>query len=365
MIKRFLYILCLVSIGGAAYGKLSATSFPGTAADLSFKSRIENLRDGYVPFMDKSAYRALNIEPGEEIYTDHMIAREEADYDQQEQDKQTLSLKEYCEKYPYDEEKCPTEPTRTEQPTIAQIEIPEIPGPTDTNKDKTEKPILPIQPIQNENVYSGTTIGGGRVVENNYVVGGSCYPADHDRHFVNKVMTTGKYEKIHPAFEKGLISVFRKEGSCGTIKNDPCGYTCYGIGSSPRCAGVRVSSRAEAEDIYYTKYWKPLKLEKLPDVIATDIFLASMASGPGTALSKFRQFLGLKKKTSPVDAEMINAVNNYPGDIHNDWMNVRDSFLQDVARRRYGGSVSRGYKNSIELKRKNGCHVHPQQPLYR
>ena len=90
-----------------------------------------------------------------------------------------------------------------------------------------------------------------------------------------------------------------------------------------------------------------------------------MASGPGTALSQFRDFLGLPKSYAPVDDAMIRAVNNYNGDIHNDWMNRRDAFLQKVARERYNGSVSRGYKNAIEIKRKNGCHVVPQQPLQR
>ena len=181
----------------------------------------------------------------------------------------------------------------------------------------------------------------------------------------NQILTTGKYERIHPAFEKGLISVFRKEGACGRIKGDKCGYTCYGISE---CSGTRVNSRAEAEDVYYNNYWKPIKLEKLPDVIATDIFLASMGSGTGTAMQQFRVFLGLPKKSSPVDDEVIHAVNNYNGDIHNDWMNARETFLMKVADkylRKHGTDIRNGYRNAIDLKRKNGCHVRPSEPIYR
>lgn len=338
--KHIFFILIFGSIiTPVAYGKLSAAKFPGTIDDLSFKSRMENLTDGYKPFMNKKAYQELNIVPGEEIFTDHMIAVAEAEAEQQELDAQNMNIFEYCEKYPNDETKC-LQATNSE---------------TQQTSD--------IQPIPS--YYSGYTIGGGTVIENNMVTGGSCYPADHDNNFVNKILTTGKYENTNPALEKGLITVFRKEGRCGTIKNDPCGYTCYGIGSSSKCTGIVVHSRAEAEDVYYDRYWKKYNIDKLPDVISTDIFLAGMASGPITALSQFRRFLGLPDKKSSVDYEMINAVKNYPGDIHKDWMDLRDKFLQDVARKRYEGSLSRGYKNAIEIKRKNGCHVRPQNPLYR
>ena len=381
MQKTFLIICSILAIIPVAYGKLSATKFPGTVDDISFKSRVENLSDGYKPFMDKKTYQELKIIPGEEIYTDHMIAVEEAYVEQQKIDAQSMNIYEYCGKYSDDETKCPQitapEPTVDTQITVPESKVdrqitkaPEQCGPSQKDKTKCQEKIATEQPqkpvIKQPTIsYSGYTIGGGQVIENNIVTGESCYPADHDNHFVNKILTTGKYENIHPAFEKGLITVFRKEGKCGTIKNDPCGYTCYGIGSDPKCTGIVVHSRAEAEEVYYNRYWKKYNIDKLPDVISTDIFIAGMASGPGTALSQFRRFLGLPDKKSAVDNEMINAVKNYNGDIHNDWMNLRDNFLQEVARKRYNGSVSRGYKNAIEIKRKNGCHVRPQKPLYR
>ena len=355
--KRLFFFIFVIGTTIPAHGKLSASQFPTTAQDLSFKSRVEIAAEGYKPFLDKTAYQELNIVPGEEIYTDSMIAKIKSAEEQQKKDVQTMPLNEYCAKYPDDDTKC------------SKQETPELPAP---EQRKTEQP-APAPATQPEPITSiikpsGQTIGGGAIIENNYVTGGSCYPAAKDRHFPNKIYTSGKYEKIHPAFEKGLISVFRKEGNCGTIKGDPCGYTCYGIGSSPKCCGVVVKSRAEAEEIYYSKFWKNYNIDKLPDVIATDVFLACMASGPGTALSQFRKFLGLSKKTSSVDNEMIKAVNNYKGDIHNDWMNVRETFLMKVAYnylQKYGTDIRRGYQNSIELKRKNGCHVKPIEPLYR
>ncbi len=327
MKKYSVFLLLLLS--PYAYAKLQATGFPKTYADTTFTERIANATEGYKPFMNKRAYMELDIVPGEEQYTDHMIAQAEAIAEQQEHDAQTLSTTEYCLKYPSDSARCP-------QATVGSTP------------------------------WTGQTIGGGLVIENNYVVNGSCYPAAKDRNFTNKILTSGRYEKISPAFEKALITIFRKEGSCGTIKNDPCGYTCYGIGSSANCSGVVVKNREEAEDFYYEHYWKKYKIGQLPDVISSDYMLACMASGPGTAGKQFRSFLGLSAtENGTVDTSMVSAVNNYSGDIHNNWMNKRDAFLQRVAAQRYNGSVSRGYANAIELKRKNGCHVRPAEPLYR
>lgn len=341
--KRFaLLLLCGIIMPYCANAELVATPFPKTYADISFVDKVAVQTEAYQPFMDKSVYESLDIVPGEEVYTDSMLAKMEAEQDQEQ------------------------------TPTTTDFPSPDI-GATDLAQPiqvippaqiaETPQPHYPASPTQTTRstytpTYSGATIGGGTVIENNIVTGGSCYPPARDKNFPNKIYTTGKHEKDSPAFEKALITLFRKEGGCGTIKNDPCGYTCYGIGSSPYCAGVLVHNRAEAEEVYYNRYWKKHHLDRLPDVISGDIFLAGVGSGTQTAIQRFSTFLGIKKTLS-INNEMIRAVNNYNGDIHNDWMDYRDQWLQESARKRYGGSVSRGYKNGITLKRKNGCHVRP------
>lgn len=322
-----LVLLCGIVAPFYAHAELQATSFPKTYADVSFVDRVAIETEAYKPFMDKSVYQSLDIVPGEEIYTDHLIAQMEDD------------ASNICSTTGGATGIC--QPIETTQPDLPSTQ-----------------PTTPTQFVGPS--YYGPTIGGGPVIENNIVTGGACYPAARDNNFANKIYTTGRYEHISPAFEKGLMTVFRKEGRCGTIKNDPCGYTCYGIGSSSKCSGVVVKNRTEAEDVYYNRFWKKYHLERLPDVISTDIFLAGMASGPSTAIKQFSRFLGISPTTS-INDDMINAVKNYTGDIHNRWLDKRDEFLQRVARERYNGSVSRGYKNAITLKRKNGCHVRPAQ----
>lgn len=349
MKKTLIIFGALCFIAPVAYAKLSATGFPQTFSDMSFRARMDNINDGYKPFLDKKAYQELNIVEGEEMYTDHMLAVMENDANQQNTDATTMNIEEYCAKYPEDTIRCPHQ---------------EITPPLPNNNF--------VEPTNDSFPHvGGYTIGDDPVMENNYVIGQSCYPADHDKWYKNKVFTTGRFELSDPAFEKAMITIFRKEGTtCGTIPNDPGGYSCYGISSTFQKIPANILKNytiADAEDLYYERFWKKYKMYKLPDVISSDVFLACVGSGVGTGFQHFRTFLGLPSKSSPVDDEMINAVKNYNGDIHNRWMDYRDNFLQKVANTRYKNqpNVGKSYKHAIEIKRKNGCHVRPQNPLYR
>ena len=315
MWKFITLFLIMFGVPGGAYAKIEPVQFPKTFNDIPLEDRIVVLTTGYKPFFDKSVYQELNVVPGEEAYTDAMVADMMAERER-------------------------------------ELNNPE------------PFPELSLEFADGENngsvYYDGTTIGGGPVVENNYVTGGSCYPAVKDKHFVNKILTTGKYEQISPAFEKALITVFRKEGGCGIIKNDTGGYTCFGITSRyyPQVKNPGFS-RADAEEIYYNNYWKNHHIYRLPDVISGDIFLAGIGSGPQSAIKQFSNFLGIKS-TPYINEEMINAVNNYNGDIHNRWLDYRAKYLEKVTRDTYNGTVAQGYRNAIILKRKNGCHVRPE-----
>ena len=324
--------LIMFGVPGGAYAEIEPVAFPKTFSDIPLDDRIVVLTTGYRPFFDKSVYQELNVVPGEEAYTDAMVADMMAEWERE-----------------------------LNTPEPFPVVPPGLAGGGQSYVTDDEQPSLLGTGGENNGsiYYSGMTIGGGPVVENNYVTGGSCYPAAKDANFVNKILTTGKYERISPAFEKALITVFRKEGKCGTIKNDSGGYTCFGVTSRyyPQVKNPGFS-RADAEEIYYNNYWKNHHLDRLPDVISGDIFLAGMGSGPQSAIKQFSNFLGIKS-TLYINEEMIKAVNNYNGDIHNRWLDYRAKYLDKVARDTYNGTVTQGYRNGIILKRKNGCHVRP------
>ena len=330
---------------------LSASNFPKTFNDVSFTDRIAIKRAAYVPFQDMEAYKGLVVD-GEEHYTERQLAELEI---QRQQDLSTMSKPEYCNKYPTDDEYCTTDNQTLEN----TIKI----------GDASNTYNIPV-PDSNQSIgsFSGRTIGGGAVIARNDIHNGSCYPAAKSKVFKNVVLTTGQYESQIPPFEKAMITVFRKEGKCGTIKGDPCGYTCYGIGSGPKCMGhdidVRKLTRAGAEKLYHDRIWAKYHFDRLPDVIAGDVFLAGMGSGPCTAIQQFRNFLGFSKNCT-IDDAVVRAAEQYPGDIHNDWLDVRQKFLIAVAERKYQNRVLKGWMNGIQLKRENGCHVIPIDPLYR
>ena len=321
-------------------GYLHAATFPKTVADLSFTDRMALKSSGYEPFMDMRAYRGLVVE-GEEHFIERQMALMEIE---RMEDYENMERDEYCDNYPLDTENC------------------------DISPDMLDQVIAYADDFSYGTEYSGVTIGGGVVVANNKTRGGSCYPAATSRDFKNQVLTTGQYETVSPAFEKAMITVFRKEGKCGYIPGDPCGYTCYGIGQN--CTGktlginVRSLTRPQAEGIYYKYFWQKYNVGILPDVISGDVFLAMMASGPCTGIYQFRKFLGLPQ-TCNLDDTVVAAVQNYNGDIHNRWLDVRKSFLVQVAARKCNNRVLNGWMRSIRLKRENGCHVIPATPLYR
>ena len=323
-----------------ANGYLQATTFPKTVADLGFTNWMALKNRWYEPFKNMDAYHGLVVE-GEEEFMERQMAQAELE---RVSDAENMSHDEYCDNYPLDEENC----------VVPSGMLDEIIASADDAQYGTE--------------YSGPTIGGGKVIANNSTHGGSCWPAAKSSDFKNQVLTTGQYERVAPAFEKAMITLFRKEGECGIIAGDPCGYTCYGIGEN--CLGknlginVRTLTRAQAETIYYNSFWQKYNVGILPDVISGDVFLAMMASGPQTAISQFRKFLGITNGYY-LGADAVAAVQNYNGDIHNRWLDVRKEFLVQVAAKKYNNRVLNGWMRAIKLKRENGCHVIPQEPLLR
>lgn len=328
-------------------GWLTPTTFPKTMDDLSFTDRMAIKTKAYEPFKDLSAYHDLIVE-GEEQFIERQaaLAEFERELDYANMDNQT-----YCDNYPLDDENCPQ------------------------TSDTTYDDIVSIGDESDSFVgkYSGATIGGSPVVANNSVRGGSCYPAAKSESFKNQILTTGKYERISPAFEKAMTTLFRKEGKCGIIKGDPCGYTCYGIGEN--CLGKSIGlnraalerlTRGEAEDIYYKNYWQKYNIGILPDVIAGDVFLAMMASGSITGIRQFRNFLGVNTlPKDKLDENVVNAVKNYNGDIHNKWLDFRQDFLKRISVKYDDRRVLTAWMRAIKLKRENGCHVIPIKPLLR
>lgn len=332
-------ILTAVLFSGHAFGAslLTAGSFPKTAADATFTARTENAAAGYEPFKDASAYDPLILEAEEKEY-ERQINRMNAIADQ---DAMTMTPAEYCNKYPTDTLRCTQTPT-----TFADVvAIADAPA-------QTPQPIASVT-------------GGTASPYNNRLHGHKCTPPARSNWFSNKILTSGHYESVDSAFEKGMITIFRKEGGCAKVRGDRGGYTCYGI-SSVANPDVNMSTltRRGAEDIAYQRYYAKYNMDKLPDSVRGDVLQAGWGSGPVTGINLFRGMFNLKQN-GRVDADLIAAAENYQGDLHNAFLNVLRDHYVTVSKRGENGRFLKGWMEGIRLFRENGCLVEPATPLYR
>lgn len=358
-------------ISNATSSFLQPTGFPKTSADASFTTRTENAAAGYAPYAGHSAYQTLKIET-EEQYIDRMVKSAEA---QSQRDLATLSRAEYCNLYPLDDQYCPQAPGLTEsiiaignRPSVTQQQSPQ---------PQQQRPTYPQQ--QGQGITQSQQTGQGSIqqivpqiisptiphTQNNNAFNGQCTPPQRSNHFPNKILTSGKYANIDPAFEKAMITIFRTEGECGYDPDDSGGYTCYGVSqkNNPE-VDVRNITRADAEDIAYKKYYTQYNIDKLPDTSRGNVFILGWAGGTVTGIRRFCKFLGIPQHDK-IDDTVVSAAANYPGDIHNDFLDNQQQFYIDVSKRGNNKKFLKGWMNRVQLMRENGCHTETTAPLTR
>ncbi|MFQ6760171.1 MAG: glycosyl hydrolase 108 family protein [Alphaproteobacteria bacterium] len=179
-------------------------------------------------------------------------------------------------------------------------------------------------------------------------------PSSSGGTFKSDILTTGRYASVSPAFEKAMITKFRTEGGCGAHPEDPGGYTCFGVSSRFFPAAKRPGfSRANAEDIAYNSFWKKHNIDKLPDAISGDVFMALWGTGSKkNSIGLLQDLLGVEK-TGIVDNATITAAKNYTGS------DLRTRFLdrREAQFRQGNKTFRRGWLNGLNLYRANGCHT--------
>ncbi len=186
-------------------------------------------------------------------------------------------------------------------------------------------------------------------------IGMACTPpSSSGGTFKSDILTTGRYASVSPAFEKAMITKFRTEGGCGEHPDDPGGYTCFGVSSKffPTVKNPGFS-RADAEDIAYNSFWKKHNIDKLPDAISGDVFMALWGTGSKkNSIGLLQEILGLKN-TGVIDDATISAAKNYTGS------DLRTRFLdrREAQFRQGNKTFRRGWLNGLNLYRANGCHT--------
>ena len=206
------------------------------------------------------------------------------------------------------------------------------------------------------------TLGNIRYIEPRYDgtrIGQNCTPPSKTAGgFSSEIYTSGRY-RSHPAFEKAMITKFRTEGECSdekTTRLDKCGYTCFGVCSKyfPQAA-EQGFSRADAEDIAWNSFYKKYKIDKLPDAISGDVFMALWGTGSKNhSIGLLQRILGVKD-TGYVNEETIEAAKNYKGDLRGIFLKHRENSFRKGQK-----EFRNGWLNALEVYRANGCHTHNQ-----
>ena len=318
---------------------LTAMSFPTTAADATFVERVENKRAGYEPYFNRSAFANLTIEEQDEL--ESMAYRAEL---QRLNALNDSPLYIYCQSYP-DTIECNGVQIPTTQPQ------PNFVIPQNIDGLYMSAALTP----ENISKYNLATHNGG------------CTPPEHSNWGINKIETSGRYQYTAPAFEKFMITAFRKEGGCVNDPNDRGGYTCYGCASKGLCNGIDMATvtRAKVEDLAYTKMFQPNNVERLPDAFRGYAMWGIWGSGERTGIKIFQRALGIQE-TKRIDDATIKAAEQFTGDFADAYVRAHEQFYRDIVKTdSTQQKFLKGWLNSLELLRSSGCHVVPTNPIYR
>lgn len=316
---------------------LTIASFPTTVADVGFINRMENKRIDYLPYFNRSAFSNLPLDEQDEL--ESMAYRAYL-----EQTNRPDGITEYEDDFNTIASESPTVPSFT------------YPISTPTTQTYASKPYMraSITP-ENMKKYNLATHDGG------------CTPPERNDHWKNEILTSGQYQYSNPAFEKFMITAFRKEGGCVNDPDDRGGYTCYGCASNGLCNGVDFKSltRDKVEDMAFEKIYKKYNIDKLPDAFRGYVLWGMWGSGAKTGIKQFQGALGVPL-TGKIDDATIYAAEHYTGDFAAAYTQNREQFLRnlvttDPSQKKF----LRGWLKGLELLRPSGCHIIPTNPIYR
>lgn len=335
---------------------LTAATFPKVAADAPFVNRMENKVIGYRPYFNRSAFAGITPQEQDELQSMAYRAELERLYLFNNSSRTT-----YCANYPADSENCPN---------VTSTDI-------DTSRppvDQVSQSIYPvITPSQQPISYSGDlymthALTPANITQYNLAkYDGGCTPPEYSDWWSNKILTSGKYMYSNPAFEKFMITAFRKEGGCINDPNDRGGYTCYGCASNGLCSGIDMNNitRETVETLAYNNMYKKYNVDKLPDAFRVYAMWGIWGSGPISGIKIFQSALNTPQ-TGRIDDATIRAAENYVGDFADAYVSAQNQFYHNIVARDSGQSVFiNGWTNSLKLLRPSGCHVMPINPIYR
>ena len=103
--------------------------------------------------------------------------------------------------------------------------------------------------------------------------------------------------------------------------------------------------------MYNLDYYKKYELDKLPDAISGDVFMAMWGMGRANSIGLLQRILGVPQ-TNLVDETTINAAKNYTGNLRTEFLDAREQMFRAGQK-----EFRQGWLNALDLYRSNGCHT--------
>lgn len=136
-------------------------------------------------------------------------------------------------------------------------------------------------------------------------------------------------------FEDALEIILRHEGGYVNNPLDPGGETHYGITKAVAedngyHGDMRYLPLGLARQIYRTRYWMPIKADRMPWPIAIVTFDAAVNSGVGRASLWLQQCLKVDQDGKIGDETLDAARNADPDEIAQDFTDLRLAYLKSL-----------------------------------
>ena len=135
-------------------------------------------------------------------------------------------------------------------------------------------------------------------------------------------------------FDKCVKVILNNEGGYVNNPHDPGGETNFGITKRnyPEL-DIKNLTREQAKAIYHEKYWRPMKLDDLPESVALEVFDFGVNAGPTVSIKLLQ---GLLKVVADgiIGPLTLKAIQSYPTDLVNDLKHERKKFYFALARKR-------------------------------
>ena len=163
-------------------------------------------------------------------------------------------------------------------------------------------------------------------------------------------------------FDLSLHFVIGAERGYSNHPNDRGGQTNYGITEGTlynakklgiidsTVATVKNLTLDDAKKIYKEMYWDKINGDNLPGDLSIALFDTAVNMGDKTSVKMLQRILGVTQD-GVIGAQTLSAIENYNGNLTNDFLNAREAKYETIAKQPDQGVFLKGWLNRVNALR--------------